>query len=408
MKKVDVLFSAHLNSIIGPVQTLKRIISNYLFFYKNGFDLTLYTLDNPRGTQVIASNQIVSVAKRSQSYFVKKIKEFARFLAQHSYIYDRFRVNALINAPKKFINNYIAQGHEADIIVFHYIYDCYNYILYQKELKARIVLFIHADSTDNSMLLDYFPRVRGTNVEKRLAMINEFVLSKVDKVVSISKIAAKNFLEEVPGLRGRIDVIVNGIDDISSEQLKYVEDKKKGAYEKKYRLISCGSINGRKGQWIVIEALNRLPENVKKEFSYTIVGDGPQRITLEDKVKEYGLDSVYFVGSIPNVEVYRYLAEANIAILMSNNEGLPLSLIEALRCGLAGISTRVAGIPEVIIEGYNGLLMQPDPEQLREALSHANDYDWEDMGRKSRKLYEEQYTFDRMKIDYLNMLKSLN
>ena len=88
MKKVDVLFSAHLNSIIGPVQTLKRIISNYLFFYKNGFDLTLYTLDNPRGTQVIASNQIVSVAKRSQSYFVKKIKEFSRFQAQHSYIYD--------------------------------------------------------------------------------------------------------------------------------------------------------------------------------------------------------------------------------------------------------------------------------------------------------------------------------
>ena len=66
------------------------------------------------------------------------------------------------------------------------------------------------------------------------------------------------------------------------------------------------------------------------------------------------MNNVIFKGAVPNAEVYKYLAEANIAILMSNNEGLPLSLLEALRCGLACISTRVAAIPEVILDNYNG------------------------------------------------------
>jgi glycosyltransferase involved in cell wall biosynthesis len=407
MKKVDIIFSSHLNSIIGPVQTLKRIISNHSFFLDYGYDLTLFTPDNPKGVQAIDSYQGSPVAKRSQSFFLRKIKVFARFLAQHSFLYDKIRINALICAPKTIVKNYLSQNRNAQIIVFHYIYDCYNYLQQEKELKAKIVLFIHADSAKSTMLYEYFPKARGSVIERQINSITEFVLNKVDKVISISKIGASNFLNEYPILNGRIGIIVNGITDLGDEQKEYVEVKKKDNYSYKYRLISCGTINGRKGQWIVIEALNKLPNNIKTQIEYTIVGDGPQRVSLEEKVKEYGLDNVRFIGSVPNSEVYHYLAEANISILMSSNEGLPLSLIEALRCGLAGISTRVAGIPEIIIDGYNGVLLQPDVEQLFNVLSHIHDYNWDEMGRKSRLLFEEDYTFNRMKTDYLEMLQSL-
>lgn len=404
MKNVDVIFSSNLNSIIGPVQTLKRIISNHSFFLENGYDLTLYTLDHPDGTQALSQNQIGSVAKRSQSFLSRKIKELARFLAQHSFLYDILRIRLLLSAPKKLIKNYCKQNRTPQVLVFHYIYDCYNYLLQEKEKKARIVLFIHADSAKGTMLLEYFPKAKGTFIESELSRISEFVFNRIDQVISISKIGASNFLKEFPVLEGRIGVVVNGIDDISSEQKKYVEERKHKLHKKKYRLISCGTVNGRKGQWIVIEALGRLPKELQEEIEYTIVGDGPQRITLEERARELGLFNVRFLGSVPNVEVYKYLAEANIAILMSNNEGLPLSLIEALRCGLAGISTRIAGIPEVIIDGYNGVLTQPDVIQLYSVLSQISIYDWEDMGRKSRKLFEDEYTFERMKKDYLGIL----
>ena len=138
------------------------------------------------------------------------------------------------------------------------------------------------------------------------------------------------------------------------------------------------------------------------------MGDGPEKVTLEKTIEKYGLThNVKFAGSVPNVEVYKHLAEANIAILMSRNEGLPLSLIEALRCGLAGVSTRIAAIPEVIIDGYNGILIEPDVDDLYNLLLRISDYDWDYMGKLSRKLFEEEFTFDRMKKNYLDMLQSL-
>ena len=407
MINVDVIFSSKLNSIIGPVQTLKRLVSNHPFFLENGYNLTLFTLDNPGGAQSLSYCQTSSVAKRNQSFLAKKIKEIARFLALHSYLYDAIRIKKLLSAPTGLIQQYCSMDREQQVIVFHYIYDCYCYLKQVKDVKAKIVLFIHADSTKSSMLLEYFPKAKGTAVERELDNITQFVLEKVDRVISISKIGAKNFLKEHPELEGRVEVVVNGIDDITTDQLQYVEETRKNPSTKKYRLISCGTINGRKGQWIVIDALSKLPKNLLDEIEYTIVGDGPQRVSLEATVARYGLKNVRFVGSVPNVEVYKHLAEANIAILMSSNEGLPLSLIEALRCGLAGISTRVAGIPEVMVDGHNGILIERSVEALSEILLHISDYDWETMGQKSRKLFEDEYTFNRMKNDYLKMLQNL-
>lgn len=407
MINVDIIFSFNLNSIIGPVQTLKRLVINHPFFLENGYDLTLFTLDNPGGTQSLSSCQTSSVAKRSQSFIVRKMKEMARFLALHSYLYDSLRIRKLLSAPTGLIQRYCSKNREPQVIVFHYIYDCYCYLKQVKDVSAKIVLFIHADSTKSSMLLEYFPKAKGTIVERELDDITQFVLDKVDRVISISKIGAKNFLREHPELEGRIGVVVNGIDDITTDQLQYVEETRKKPSVKKYRLISCGTVNGRKGQWIVVDAISKLPQRLLDEIEYTIVGDGPQKVTLEATVERYGLKNVQFAGSVPNVEVYKYLAEANIAILMSSNEGLPLSLIEALRCGLAGISTRVAGIPEVMVNGHNGILIERSVEALSDLLLHLSDYDWEAMGQKSRVLFEEEYTFSRMKKDYLQMLQTL-
>ena len=408
MKKVDIIFSANLNSIIGPVQTLKRVLTSHSFFQEKNYDLTVFSLDQMNGISSIANIQTNVVDKGNSAELVRKIKSIARFFAQHSFLYDALRIFYLLRTPLPLIKNYCSLNRDPQIMVFHNLYDCYCYLRYAKNVRAKIALFIHADSANNSMLLEYFPKARGTFVEKRLDSITRFVIDHVDRVVSISEIGARNFLIEYPQLNGRISLVINGISDLDENQKKYVKEKKRGSFKRNYRLISCGTINGRKGQWIVIEALHRLPEKIKEQIEYTVVGDGPQRMELENKVEGYSLQGcVRFVGAVANVDVYRYLAESNIAILMSRNEGLPLSLIEALRCGLAGISTKVAGIPEVILDGHNGVLIEPDVNQLFEVLLHINDYPWDEMGRKSRVLFEEKYTFERMRRNYLSLLESL-
>ena len=110
---------------------------------------------------------------------------------------------------------------------------------------------------------------------------------------------------------------------------------------------------------------------------------------------------------MPNEVVYRQLAEENIYILMSQNEGLPISIIEAMRAGLPVISTKVAGIPEIVKDGYNGILLQPSTDELVPILENIEKYNWKDMGIKSRERFEKELTFDRMRKDFCDMFDSL-
>ena len=128
-----------------------------------------------------------------------------------------------------------------------------------------------------------------------------------------------------------------------------------------YRLCCTGSINARKGQRLIIEALKNIPKDILKEIHIDFIGDGSDRIPLEMMVKDNELEKhVSFLGLIPNNEVYKYLANNNIFILMSKNEGLPISIIEAMRESMAIISTEVSGIPELVKTGYNGILLNPN------------------------------------------------
>jgi glycosyltransferase involved in cell wall biosynthesis len=78
-------------------------------------------------------------------------------------------------------------------------------------------------------------------------------------------------------------------------------------------------------------------------------------------------ETVRFAGEVTSVQ--RYLQAADIFVLPSEDDALPLSLIEAMACGLAVVATRVGGIPEVVTGEENGLLIDPaDTAQLRDAL----------------------------------------
>jgi glycosyltransferase involved in cell wall biosynthesis len=93
----------------------------------------------------------------------------------------------------------------------------------------------------------------------------------------------------------------------------------------------------------------------------TLVGDGPERESLERRTLELGLgDRVRFLGSLPRHEALRYLAGARAAVLSSAWENLPHAAIEALAVGTPVVSTNVGGVPEVVHDGENGLLVPPN------------------------------------------------
>lgn len=401
---VDVILNESLNSIIGPVQTLKRLKNSEEFLHNKGFDLSFYTSDIIKGYSGGKLNNTHS----SNNSINKRIKSFARYLALHSFIYSIIRIQLLFKSSKPLIDYYDSLKRNPDIVVFHSIFDCYQYIKKHYETSVKIVLFVHGESTRFNMLFKYFPKASNSIIERKLDSIGRRVMERVDRVVSISRIAADNFIKEHPCLSEKISIVVNGINDLSEEQKKLAAEIRLNYKEPNYRLVCCGSINGRKGHKIILEALAQLPDKLLNQYRVLFVGDGPERINLESWVKANNMASVVvFVGAIPNDEVYKYLAQSNIYILMSKNEGLPISLIEAIRSGLPCIASNVSGIPEIVISDYNGILINPDIQELGEVLNNIANYDWGKYGINSRQLFMDSFTFNRMRDDYVKMLLSV-
>jgi glycosyltransferase involved in cell wall biosynthesis len=97
-----------------------------------------------------------------------------------------------------------------------------------------------------------------------------------------------------------------------------------------------------------------------------IVGGGPLETSLRDGSLH---SSVVFAGHRENV--LPFLWAADLSVMASRHEGLPLAVLEAMATGLPVVATRVGGLPEIIQDGYNGALVPPeDPAALAETLTH--------------------------------------
>ena len=128
---------------------------------------------------------------------------------------------------------------------------------------------------------------------------------------------------------------------------------------------------------MLIEALARLPD-----VTLDIVGDGPSRAELRERAAALGLaDRVVFHGYMDEAGVRQRLAEADVFVMASFAEGVPVVLMEALAAGVPAVATRIAGIPELIEDGLTGLLVPPaEPTAIAEAVRRL----LEDSGLRNR------------------------
>src|SRR5205823_6456752 len=101
---------------------------------------------------------------------------------------------------------------------------------------------------------------------------------------------------------------------------------------------------------LFLEAIRYVENNSSKKIKAFIIGDGEERILLENKTKEFGLESVIHFNSWEK-EVDKIYPGLDIVCLTSFNEGTPVSLIEAQAANRAIVSTNVGGIENVVMPG---------------------------------------------------------
>ena len=393
MKIIDDIFGAYINATIGPCQNLRRFAANQDYLNERGYQLNLFTRDFLINQQNNGSPVDFSKGLNIRSW-LKQLFKKSRMASVLFQIRDQKEAEKLVKAYLKLHRN-------PDVVVFRSFGEINYYLKHRKEDKAKVVLFHENDGIRMKMLFQSYPKLKGTLWAKKRRKESEWIDRNVDRNVFIAYKSREMFRKENPDIPvDRLIAFHNGIDYLPYE-------KKERISNFKYNLCVSGTVCERKGQYIIIDALIKSPQEVRDQIHVTIIGTGPDFEMLRKKVSENGLEeNVTFMGNIDNSKVHDILCGCDIYILMSNSEGLPISIIEGLRAGLGIISTPVAGIPEMVKEN-NGVLINPDPDELADIFGKMDSYDWELFGKNSRSLFEEEYDFKRMIASYCDMMDGL-
>lgn len=141
-----------------------------------------------------------------------------------------------------------------------------------------------------------------------------------------------------------------------------------------FEIICVGRLTPAKGQAILLDAIARLRRE-GRHLRLRIVGDGPDRAMLERFAAENQLgDAVIFTGAVNQDQIRALYAAADIFALASFAEGIPVVLMEAMAMSIPCVTTWITGIPELIRNGEDGLLVAPsDAAGLAQAIARLMD-----------------------------------
>jgi glycosyltransferase involved in cell wall biosynthesis len=213
--------------------------------------------------------------------------------------------------------------------------------------KASIVVTLHGDQDTHARL--------GTDFE--------WWLTSAAVVVSRAAVATLRLSRRA----GPLTVIHNGIARASVTTPRHVPSPHM-AGPQVFLGIMVARMDGRKGHHTLVRSLHQLKET-GISVRVLVVGDGIDRTNIEERAREYGLghEDLQFLGRRSDIE--DLLSAADFFVLPSDIEGVPMAILEAMAHGLPIIASKVGGIPEVIDDERDGLLIPPgDPPALAAAI----------------------------------------
>jgi glycosyltransferase involved in cell wall biosynthesis len=224
------------------------------------------------------------------------------------------------------------------------------FFIASKCLGCRIIYQIHAG---------YFDRYY-TNSPRLTRVFLDYVLRTADAVVALSDSLKGEIGAVVRSCRG-IHVIGNPLDVSKYKPIGQAEPST-GAH----RLLFLGAVIKPKGVYDIIESARRL---VSEGFPIRLTMAGDREIAqAKQRSEQAGLGGVIqFPGWVPEARKLELLDDADLLLLPSYTEGLPLSVLEAMACGLPIVCTSVGGLRDLVIHGENGFVIEPGDV---DALTH--------------------------------------
>lgn len=213
--------------------------------------------------------------------------------------------------------------------------------------------------------------VTAMETSKRYASVMKWILLKANVLTVPSDSLATRLTTVAPRTNGKIKRIYNGVDqdkflrDYMTSQLLPLQ------LRDKFFVLHVGSFERVKGQDILLKAFKKLNEQ-HPEMHLLLVGrNGSFMGEVERIIEVLGLsEKVYILTNVKHEEIPALMKSAYFIVLPSRSEGFPLVLLESAMSNRAVIASRTGGIPELIRDRENGLLVDPENhDQLASAMA---------------------------------------
>lgn len=231
-------------------------------------------------------------------------------------------------------------------------------VIHSHLFKADLLNYFH--SLSSSISVNRYTTEHSTSSRRKryrvFGFIQRLIYRKFEKVIAISDAVYKHIIFWSGTDKEKVILIYNGT-DMNIMSKSDIEKKIKSRDNKKYEIGSIARLESRKDLATTLRAIDYLIKELEfNGFVYTIYGDGPEKNRLIQLTKKLGIESyVNFAGFHPQIELI--IDKLDIHIISSKEEGFGISIIETMARGIPNIGTRTGGIPEVISDSIDGLLV---------------------------------------------------
>jgi glycosyltransferase involved in cell wall biosynthesis len=244
----------------------------------------------------------------------------------------------------------------------------------------------------------------------RRIVANRLMLRRRDRVVAVGEAVRQALIRNEGFPAARVEVIYNGADlsTFGAPGDRAAARKMMGVDDADLVILQVARLDPLKDHATAIRTVECVAR-ARPDARLVLVGEGPEEGMIRGLARERGIEAhVRLLGLRTDVD--RLLPGADLFLLTSVTEGIPVTLIEAMAAGLPIVGTRVGGMGEVVEEGLNGLLAPSgDGAGLAEAvLRLAGDPELRGrMGRHGKGRAEEMFTESRMHDGYRRLYEEI-
>ena len=256
-----------------------------------------------------------------------------------------------------------------DVLYVHSPECCLPFLFYNR----NIPVIFHQHGSANPVVRSKYAFGRNRLFQGIFDSISKLIYKKVDWIIAIDRLCLAQAVQN--GAGNKTSLLLNAIDTVQFKPntAARAETRNHLGIEKDCcAILFVGRLEKPKGAGYLLECIPFL-KSVGLNFHIYLAGDGSYKKHFENYVVRNRFETqVTFLGQVSHNELPLYYNMADILVLPSEMEGIPMVILESLACGTPVVASNVGGIPDLIVNGNNGIILDDlNPERLASAIIDA-------------------------------------